>query len=52
MPDTGIEQHSPPSPTGKPKPSLPPHPPRPDAPPASDGECPPHDDFDDPIASW
>ncbi len=52
MPDTGIDPHSPPSPAGKPKPSLPPHAPRPEAPPASNGECPSHDDFDGPIASW
>ncbi|WP_158619217.1 hypothetical protein [Corallococcus sp. AB011P] len=54
MPDTtGIERPSPPSPTWQPKPSLPPEAPRPDAaPPTSDGECPPYDDFDDPIASW
>ncbi|MBN9688519.1 MULTISPECIES: hypothetical protein [unclassified Corallococcus] len=51
MPDTtGIQRPSPPTPPWKPKP---PPAPRPDAaPPASGGERPPHDDFDDPIASW
>ncbi|MBZ4330625.1 hypothetical protein [Corallococcus sp. AS-1-12] len=54
MPDTtGTQRPKPPPPTWKPKPPLPPRPPRPDAaPPTSGGECPPHDDFDDPIASW
>ena len=52
MSDTGIEQHSPPTPTWQPRPSLPPLAPRPETPHPSDGECPSHDDFDDPIASW
>lgn len=54
MQDAGTRRPNPPTP----KPSLPPPPLRPQAPrplpapPTSNGECPPHDDFDDPIASW